>query len=156
MFDHYSIHAKQVVFVARMKAGRRGANALDVGDLVVAFVIEDQGRMADLMGRDIHGPHSHPPFLQPEAASLLLAFVEPSLSQSTPVPDSLDLPISADLEAVLALAEKVRSDFDHPQTEPLHLLAAVFRHQKPDAIILQLAKAGITQDAVDAALRAHA
>jgi len=41
MFQHYSMRALRVVFAARFKAGERGSDALDVGDLVAALVVED-------------------------------------------------------------------------------------------------------------------
>jgi hypothetical protein len=61
MFDHYSKQALQLVFAARKKAGLRGSDALEVGDLVVAFILEDQGKIADLMGGNVFGLDSHPP-----------------------------------------------------------------------------------------------
>ena len=42
MFDSYSIRAKQVLFLARLESGTRGAEMLDLDDLLAGLIIEDQ------------------------------------------------------------------------------------------------------------------
>ena len=82
MFEHYSKRALQVIFAARLKAGERGSGAIDVGDLVVGFVLEDQGKIGDLLSLELPqsgvviGLDAHPPFIQPEAAASLLLSVD--------------------------------------------------------------------------------
>jgi hypothetical protein len=55
MFEAYSKRGVHVMFVARLKAGERGAEMLDVDDLLTALIIEDQGMrreaLAGLLGR---------------------------------------------------------------------------------------------------------
>lgn len=51
MLDDFSLRAKRVIFGTRVKAGRRGAEALDVGDLIVAIYFERR--------TGPHGPYSH-------------------------------------------------------------------------------------------------
>ncbi|MFY9530552.1 MAG: hypothetical protein WAR24_16740 [Candidatus Acidiferrales bacterium] len=59
MFEVYSERANQVIFVARLKAGQRGADMVDVDDILVALIIEDQmmgKQLLELLGRpEIHG-----------------------------------------------------------------------------------------------------
>ena len=104
MFEHYSKPALEVVFTARFKAGERGSDAMDVGDLLVALVIEDQGRMREILSQDLpenavfDGVYpSHPAFVEPQTATRLLLNVEALLMHSTPVPTHKDLPITAGL-----------------------------------------------------------
>ena len=46
MFEGYSERSVLVVFLARKRAGRRGAASLEPVDLLDAVVREDQGEMA--------------------------------------------------------------------------------------------------------------
>jgi len=44
--EHFSDRSKMVIFLTRKDAGKRGANALDSGDLLEAIINEDQGELA--------------------------------------------------------------------------------------------------------------
>jgi hypothetical protein len=44
MFDEYSTRAKQVLFLARLESGARGAEMLDLDDLLTGLIIEDSFR----------------------------------------------------------------------------------------------------------------
>ena len=158
MFEHYSKRALQVIFAARFKAGERGSDAIDVGDLVVGFVLEDQGKMGDVLsfpspsGVVVDRLAAHSPFIQPEAANRLLLSVENNLTHSTTVPTSVDLPLSVELQGVFTFAEELRKELVHERMEPLHLLAGVFQ-EKSGVFSDQFREAGITQDLVIAKLR---
>jgi len=73
MFAGYSSRAAQVLMLARLKAGARGAETLEPDDLLAALLIEDQGGFykakAELLGRTGVaaglGPLPHEPFLPP-------------------------------------------------------------------------------------------
>ena len=56
----FSSRAIQVVFAARYKAGQRGANMIEVGDLLLGMILEDQGMMENLLTdmREGQGPAS--------------------------------------------------------------------------------------------------
>src|SRR5215469_317738 len=104
MFQDYSKRALQIVFEARFKAGQRGSDAVDVGDLLFAFVMEeDQDRFRELILQQhpeasvFIEPESHSPFLSPDVASHLLVSLESVLPHSVPVATSVDLPITPDL-----------------------------------------------------------
>jgi len=67
----FSTSAMQALFAARFKAGQRGANAIEMVDLLFGIVLEDQGKMEKLLLnthgaqdsiRGLHSP-SHKPFL---------------------------------------------------------------------------------------------
>ena len=158
MFEHYSKRALRVIFAARYKAGERGSDAIDVGDLVVGLVLEDQGKMRDVLSFPspssvvIDGLDAHSPIIQPEAATRLMLSVENNLTHSTTVPTSVDLPLSVELQAVFTFAEEGRKELVRERMEPLHLLAGVFR-EKSGVFSDQFRKAGITQDSVIAKLR---
>jgi len=110
MFQDYSKRALQIVFEARFKAGQRGSDAVDVGDLLFAFVMEDQDRFKELILQQhpeasvFIEPESHSPFLSPDVASHLLVSLESVLPQSGPVATSVDLPITPDLRVVFEYA----------------------------------------------------
>lgn len=149
MFEHYSMRAIRVIFAARYKAGERGSGAIEVGDLVVGLVLEDQGKMADVLSQPspsnvvIDGLNAHSPFIQPEAAARLLLSVENNLTHSTTVSTSVDLPLSVELQAVFTFAEELRKELVHERMGPLHLLAGVFQ-EKSGVFSDQFREAGIT------------
>lgn len=49
MLDNFSLWAKRVIFGTRVKAGRRGAEALDLGDLISSIILEDQEMIRELL-----------------------------------------------------------------------------------------------------------
>src|SRR5215469_8247036 len=153
MFQDYSKRALQIVFEARFKAGQRGSDAMDVGDLLFAFVMEDQDRFRELIlqrypeAAVYFEPESHSPFLSPDVASHLLVSLESVFPHSVPVAKSVGLPITPDLRSVFEYAETLRNETDHSKIEPLHLLAAVL-HAGSGILVDELQKARITYDSV--------
>ena len=167
MFGHYSKRALRVVFAARISAGQRGSDILDVGDLELGLVIEDQGKVPELAfgpmsaedqvyvgtiagsksGSSFVRLESHPSFFSTELAEHVLVNVRKLLPQSKPIPTSADLPISAELGRVFESAEELRTQFPHEQVEPLHLLASVLK-MKRDVFADELQKARITHQSV--------
>jgi hypothetical protein len=47
MFEAYSTRTLYVMFVARLKAREREAEMLEVGDLLTALIVEDQGMLRE-------------------------------------------------------------------------------------------------------------
>jgi hypothetical protein len=159
MFQDYSRRALQVIFATRIKAGLRGADSLDVGDLLSAFVIEDQFMFGELSSQlypidgVISGPEAHEPFLSPDVASRVLANLESTLSHSTPVPLAQDMPITPELKSVFDYAEALRSESNRRELAPLHLLAAIIK-EGSTSLTSELEKGGITYECVVESLRA--
>ncbi len=160
MLDNLSIRAKHVIFGTRVKAGRRGAEFMDVGDLLSAVVLEDQEMVRELTGHEggavarMQGWQPHTPFFSKSSAADLLAGLETLLprSSSSPIPDSRDLTMTADLQHVFQSAEGGLEEFHHKQVEPLHLLAAVLDlPSRPEVDLLR--RAGISQENVRAKLK---
>jgi hypothetical protein len=159
MLDNFSLRAKRVLFGTRVKAGRRGAEALDVGDLISSIILEDQEMIRELTGHDGDeeigrpaGLEPHTPFFSKSSASDLLAALEPMLSRSNPIPDSTDMTITADLAGIFKSAEGKREEFRHKQVEPLHLLSAVLELPSRSEVDL-LRRAGISEENVRARLK---
>ncbi|HEX5243488.1 MAG TPA: Clp protease N-terminal domain-containing protein, partial [Tepidisphaeraceae bacterium] len=135
----------------------RGADVLDVGDLVSAIIVEDQ----DMLGALVHegaqigqvmGLEPHTPFFSQPLAANLLASVEKLLPRSNPIPDSADMTITADFGNILEAAEEQRQRSHHQQVEPLHLLAALLELPlRPEIDVLK--DAGITEELVQAKLK---
>src|SRR5579864_688692 len=78
MFDLYSKRSLQVIFLARLESGARGAEMIDVDDLLAALIVEDQNKTPEFLemlgrggGRFI-GSTTHQPFLPPDVATSLL------------------------------------------------------------------------------------
>lgn len=159
MLDNYSLRAKQVIFGTRLKAGRRGADALDVGDLLSAITLEDQNMTRELMCHDgdvrigrVAGLEPHTPFFAASLASNLLVGLESLLLRATPIPDSTDMTITADLRRIFQSAEIHQQEFHHKQVEPLHLLLAVLElASRPEVDLLR--RAGITEESVRVKLK---
>lgn len=159
MLDNFSLRSKRVIFGTRVKAGRRGAEALDVGDLIFAIILEDQEMIRELTGHEGNEEIGHPaglkphtPFLSKSSASNLLAALEPMLSRKNPIPDSVDMTITANLGRIFESAEGKREEFHHKQVEPLHLLAAVLElPSRQEADLLR--RAGIDEENVRAKLK---
>ncbi|HUI41657.1 MAG TPA: Clp protease N-terminal domain-containing protein [Terriglobia bacterium] len=132
MFDQYTMRARQVVMAARLKAGQRGAGAIETDDLLAALVIEDQGdfpkMMFELRGHPISAirvdPQSHSPFLDPALASSLLARIEALLPRSQPVPTAQDMPLSEGVKHAFEAAAALKDELKQTRVGPLHLLAA--------------------------------
>lgn len=159
MLDNFSLRAKQVIFGTRVKAGRRGAEALDVGDLISAIILEDQEMTKELFGHEGDGEigrpagwEAHTPFFPKSSAFDLLAGLEAILSHSNPIPDSRDMTLSADLQRVFGTAEAVRAELHHKEVEPLHLLAAVLELPSRPEVDL-FTRAGISEENVRAKLK---
>lgn len=159
MLDNYSLRAKEIIFGTRLRAGRRGADAMDVGDLLSAIMLEDQNMTRELfchegegqIGR-VAGLESHTPFFSASSASDLLASLEALHSRSNPIPDSTDMTITADLRRIFQSAESHQQEFHHKQVEPLHLLVAVLElSSRPEVDVLK--RAGITGESVRAKLK---
>ena len=157
----FSISAMQTLFAARFKAGQRGANVIDVGDLLFGIVLEDQGMMENLLSNmhgaqdSVHVLHfpSHSPFFPPATASDILTRIESLLPPSEPYTHTVEVPLSPDLEHTFDGAKDVRNMFHHKQIEPLHLLAAVLS-QESSQQIKPLREAGITREMVMERLKA--
>ena len=120
MLELFSQRARQLIFLARFKAGQRGAAAIEIEDLLVAFIIEDQGEFENAVsslfpnGKPVVQPGGQPhrPFLPPELASGLLPRVQALCAQSQPLPKESDMPLSEDGKAILRLADKLGSNFN--------------------------------------------
>jgi hypothetical protein len=112
VFDSYSIRAKQVLFLARLESGARGAESIDVDDLLAALVIEDQNDIPSTVGR-LLGPGTlmalpqHQPFLPAEVATKRLEGIHESLRPSQEIPGSVDMPLSLSLREVFATATEL-------------------------------------------------
>jgi len=160
MFDNFSVRARQVVFVARFKAGERGATAIDVDDFIDALILEDQGMVESIFSKMYEGQGialnkcpSHVSFFSADIARDLISNVEKSLPRSQPVSLTTDIPLSASMETAFNSAKSFQTRFRYQQVEPLHLLAAILKEASSQGVKL-LQGSGITQEKVVLALSA--
>jgi hypothetical protein len=94
------------MFVARLKAGERGARMIEVEDLLAALVLEDQGMSEKIFSNNlglgdgdalVSKVPSHLPFFPPEIAEHLLSRIKDMMPQSDPVGLTDEIPVSAAL-----------------------------------------------------------
>jgi hypothetical protein len=160
MFDTFSTRARQVIFATRFKAGQRGANMMEVGDLILGILIEDQNMMAKLLSNmpEEPGPTRvlpsppHSPFFPAETAGQLLTKIEDILPQSEAISQTVDMPLSPELQRAFERAGDLQNMLHHEQISPLHLLAAVLEEESNQYVRL-LREVGITKDQARKRLR---
>lgn len=160
MFDNFSPRARQVVFVARFKAGERGATAIDVDDFIDALILEDQGMLESVFskfyegqGTAVNNAPSHLSFFSSDIAQNLLSNLGRSLPRSQPISLTTEIPLSPPLETAFNSAKSFQTRFRHQQIEPLHLLAAILKEASSQGVKL-LQSSGVTQEKVLQALSA--
>jgi hypothetical protein len=152
--DQYSDRARTIVFITRYRSGKDGAPALDTDHLIEAIIFEDQGKLSEATDSDglvypVFEPKPH--FFSAEIASELLLKIQQLLPRGEPIPTSVDMTASSDLQRAFAGASALMAELDHNQVEPLHLLAAAVCEQSEVAKLLNAA--GITRDRVIATLK---
>jgi len=155
LLEHFSDRSKMLIFLTRKDAGRRGATALESGDLLEAIINEDQGELAKrFAGAGTRsGPIRAPePFFSAEVASKALLRLHDILPQQEPVADSLDMTTSPSLQHILSAATTLAGELHHSQVQPLHLVAAILAEESSEPAEI-LREAGISKEAVIQALR---
>ncbi|MDE3178277.1 MAG: hypothetical protein KGM47_01350 [Acidobacteriota bacterium] len=156
IFEKYTERARKVIFIARLRAGQRGAKAIEIGDLLAAIVIEDQGGFKGVatglygdIARVFDSPQNA--FFSKESANAILSKLEEGLPRSLPVPQQLDMPLDDGSKRLLTEAARLADGLKHSKIGPLHLLAAALAEGSGDAARI-FADAGITREMVMAAL----
>jgi ATP-dependent Clp protease ATP-binding subunit ClpA len=152
MFDRYSVRARQVIMLSRWAAGMRGAEAIELDDLLEALIREDQGEAAAIMSQGHpHVPHFTnqagaplPFFSKDEAQALLGALAKPGLGNQDL---SVDMPVAASVKDALTAAPMLADKKGHKVVEPLHLLSVIVEDRESSlAKLLRLS--GITRQRV--------
>jgi hypothetical protein len=91
MFDSYSLRAKQVLFLTRLESGARGADMLDIGDLLSGLIIEDQNAIPYALARlgmegEFMDSPEHHAFLPPDTAIMVLKNIQQGHPRSAHAP----------------------------------------------------------------------
>jgi len=164
LFEQFSERARQVVYLARMYAGKTGAPDIDLAHLVEALVREDQGEFRNIVSREIDslpqtpssfvsvGLRRYRPFFSSEAAAKILLRLDQLFTNAQAIPHSADMPVSAALGRTFAAATALRVELNQEQVEPLHLLAAVLSEESSQACDV-VKRVGISRDAVITAIQ---
>jgi hypothetical protein len=177
-----SERARAVVIVALEEAQQRGADSVDVNDLVVALIIEDQEPDAPYLFEETppgalfppgwhypSGQRVHEAFLPPRVAIDVLVKLNGILPRSKPVPHNTEMQTSPAYDRVLIMAHKLPSQFHQSEVRintgdrsnppgmyqavvPLDLFAAALR--EPCEATKMLQEAGITEEKVLQTIRA--
>ena len=128
MFERFSARSMQVVFAARFKAGGRGANTIDISNLLVSLILEDQGlsltkqflsRSSVRGGELLSGVPIHAKLFSSDVAQGLLADLNTNQIQSKPIPTTSELPLSTSLGKVFQSAQALQVQVQHGEVEPL-------------------------------------
>jgi hypothetical protein len=131
VFDSYSIRAKLILFLARLESGTRGAEMIDIDDLLAGLIIEDQNEIPSALGTlgpgELMVLPKHEPFLPSETSTRLLESIHQSQPRSQSIPHSRDMPLSSSLRETLAAANDLARELQSKEVTPLHLLAALIR-----------------------------
>ena len=144
-----------VIFLTRKDAGKRGATALEPGDLLEAIINEDQGELAKRFAGGVtqSGPIRAPePFFSADVASKALIRLHNILSQQEPIADFVDMPTSPGLKQILNTATRLAEELHDVQVQPLHLVAAILAEENSGPAEI-LREVGISREAVIQALR---
>lgn len=155
LLENFSDRSKMVIFLTRKDAGRRGATALEPGDLLEAIINEDQGELAKRFVGAVtrSGQIREPePFFSAEVASKALLRLHNILPQQEPVVDSVDIVMSPSLQHILNAATTFAGTLHHSQVQPLHLVATILAEEGSGPAEI-LREAGISKEAVIQALR---
>jgi hypothetical protein len=147
----WSRRSRQVLLLARLKAQRRRATAVEVEDLLLSILIEDQGGLrraaSGVPGINLAAlvEEPHVPLLGEDLAASLIAQLEALCggSEAGPLPSAL--PMSAPVKRSLRDADILRGALGHAEIEPAHWLAALVG-QGSSAGARMLRDAGITQE----------
>ncbi len=150
----WSRRARQVLFLARLKAQRRGVAAVEVEDLLLSILIEDQGGLrgaaSSVPGVNLDAAlvdQPHVPLLGHNLAADLVARLEALCARSEGGLSRSALPMSAPVKRCLRDAELLRSALGQAEVEPAHLLAALVE-QGSSTGARMLRDAGITRERV--------
>ena len=156
LLETFSDRSKMVLFLTRNDAGRRGANALEPGNLLEAIINEDQGVLPKRFvgGFTQSGPIGAPePFFSAELASKVLLRLHNLLPNHEPVADSVDMPMSSGLQHIMEAATTLARELQHNQVQPLHLMAAILA-EETSGLAGILKDAGMSREAIIQALQA--
>jgi len=158
MFEFYSERARQILFVARVESGARGADMIQVDDLLISLIMEDQSIRSQALLKLVSAPDSfrlpfepHVAFLPSEVATRVIEEIQDASPLRQSIPTSADMAISPALSQVLGMANDLQQEFQSQQVTPMHLLAAVLAGSTKG--VLSLRDAGITQETVIDAIR---
>ncbi len=153
----YSERTRQVLFLARAKAGIRGSPAMEIGDLIWGLVVEDQMGFAQALSltpefsvgslRSVPTVQPAPRFLAASASERILQQLESALKCSSPNPPEAEVRMSSAVKQTLGLARTLlQENRGHSVLTPLHLLAAAVA--SPDRCAAILRAEGVTQEQV--------
>jgi Clp amino terminal domain, pathogenicity island component len=148
----FSTQSMQVLAAARIKAGQRGAGAIELGDLLLGLIVADQDLWPNMLpemreGDRLIGSPPHTPFFSTEVTSKLLNGIEAVLPHSEPVGHTVEMPLSHEVQLAFDEAEHIQKTFLQRQIEPLHILASVLTQEGSQCVKL-LQTEGITKELV--------
>jgi len=151
-----------VCYKAFLAADSQGHGSIEADDLVTGIIAEDHDPHSLELNeqhsavKEVRGKSPQPkgvlfsPQCRIPREPFLPAELGTSVSQEIARPDhdprTNELPISVQVDHILDVAERLRTEFHHGKIEPLHILAAALREPCEGSRLLK--EAGITEDRV--------
>ena len=158
----YSKRGRQILSLAHFRSRARGSATIEVEDLLVSFLIEDQGEYAKAKSEIVPGGvafdmdhvdlRPRRPFVPPAVADDLLARVEALCSRSEPLDWRAFKSMSEGVKRAFDVADLLREALRQREIEPLHLLAAIVATEASTSAQM-FRDAGITTEKVVEAIR---
>ncbi len=115
MFERYTEKARRVIFFSRYEASQLGSPYIDTEHLLLGLIREDAGLRMQLSGSSPDEPES----------------IRRQIESHTPVGEkistSVDLPLSRELNGVLAYASAEAKALQHPVIDSGHLVLGLLR-----------------------------
>lgn len=158
-FEGYSLRARQVIFVARHIAGRRGSALVHLDHVLLAVLYEDQGDISKALSGAPELQHLaalpvvelHDHFFPAQRASDLIRRLEDALPSADALPATAEIPMSPGVKKMLGVAGELAGRLGQSQVHPMHLLAAILAQGSSLGAALLL-EAGLSQDKVAEAI----
>ena len=137
VFDRFTIASRQVIFVARVEAGRVGSPSIDTEHVLLGIL-----RVA---------PAPSEMFAQPLSVPWVREYATRWHSPATKIPTSVDLPIHADTKTVFDTAVSLADVYPCKFVRTEHLLLALATVANSHSATI-LEEAGISLDRLQAVL----
>ena len=170
--EAFSRRAMKAILVARLEAGKRGADSITLDDLVIGLITEDQDPTSmelnyespivkEFLEREpkplgvlfpLEAWKKRERFFSSDVADDLLAKLKEILPRSSSIPRTNEMHTSPEFQTAIQAAEQLQKEFHQENVHPLHLLASALREPCEGTKMLQ--EAGITEEKVLQTIRA--
>ena len=130
MFERYTEKARRTIFFARYEASQYGSPYIETEHLLLGVL-----RESNVLAKLVIGSQSN--------IEAVRKAIEARIVQGTPIPTSVDMPLSNECKRVLAYAFEEAERFGHQQVGTEHVLLGLLREKSSKAAAV-LNELGVT------------